>query len=47
LVAARKGNFLYISSEEAAIRELCRDLDTVWMPKAGEATIGSLKYGKS
>ena len=47
LVAARKGNFLYMSSEEAAIRELCRDLDTVWMPKAGEATIGSFKNGKS
>jgi glutamate synthase domain-containing protein 1 len=45
LVAARKGDFLYISSEEAAIREVCKDLDTVWMPRAGEATIGRLKDG--
>lgn len=43
LVAARRGNFLYISSEEAAIREVSRDLDEVWMPKAGEPTIGRLR----
>ncbi|UCG67252.1 MAG: glutamine amidotransferase family protein [Deltaproteobacteria bacterium] len=47
LVAARKGNFLYISSEEAAIREVCKDLETVWMPKAGEATIGRLRDGQA
>jgi len=47
LVAARKGNFLYISSEEAAIREVCKDLDTVWMPSAGDPTIGRLKDGQT
>jgi len=47
LVAARKGNFLYISSEEAAIREVCKDLDTVWMPKAGEPIFGRLNNGKA
>jgi len=40
LVAARKGNTLFLSSEEAAIRAACRDLDAVWMPKAGEPTVG-------
>ena len=47
LVAARKGSYLYISSEEASIREINKDLDTVWMPKAGEVTVGRLKNGKS
>ena len=47
LVAARKGDFLYISSEEAAIRQACKDLDTVWMPKAGEPTFGRLKNGQA
>jgi glutamate synthase domain-containing protein 1 len=47
LVAARKGNFLYISSEEAAIREVCKDPEIVWMPKAGEATIGRLRDGQA
>ncbi len=40
LVAARKGEFLYISSEESAIRQVCSSPDRVWMPKAGEPTIG-------
>ncbi|MCK4777181.1 MAG: glutamine amidotransferase family protein [Actinomycetia bacterium] len=43
LVAATKGNFLYIASEESAIREICTEPDKVWMPKAGEPTIGRLK----
>jgi glutamate synthase domain-containing protein 1 len=47
LVAARKGNYLYISSEEAAVRKVSRDLDAVWMPSAGEATIGRLKNGET
>ena len=47
LVAARKGSTLYISSEEAAIRATCRDLDTVWMPKAGETTFGRLGNGEA
>jgi glutamate synthase domain-containing protein 1 len=42
LVAATKENFLYLSSEEAAIREICPQPDRVWAPKAGEAVIGRL-----
>lgn len=42
LVAAVKGDFLYVASEEAAIREACKNPDRVWMPKAGEPTIGEL-----
>lgn len=33
LVAAKKDDFLYIASEEAAIRVVCKNLDKVWMPK--------------
>lgn len=47
LVAARKGNYLYISSEEAAVRKVSQDLDAVWMPTAGEPTIGRLKNGET
>jgi glutamate synthase domain-containing protein 1 len=47
LVAARRGNYLYISSEEAAIRMVAKDLDSVWMPIAGEPTIGKLQHGEA
>ncbi|MCS7151825.1 MAG: hypothetical protein NZ928_05525, partial [Endomicrobia bacterium] len=43
LVAARKGDLVFISSEEAAIRVITKDLDEVWMPKAGEPVIAKLK----
>ena len=43
LVAAEKDNFLYIASEEAAIRLICKNPDRVWMPKAGEPTVGRLQ----
>jgi glutamate synthase domain-containing protein 1 len=42
LVAAKRKEFLYIASEEAAIREVCKDPEQVWMPKAGEPTVGRL-----
>lgn len=42
LVAARKDSYLYIASEEAAIIKVCKNPDEVWMPKAGEPTIGRL-----
>ena len=35
LVAARQGDYIYIASEESAIREVCPKPDTVWMPRAG------------
>ncbi len=43
LVAARDGDFLYVSSEEAAIREVCPSPEEVWCPKAGEPAIGVLR----
>ncbi|OGS25865.1 MAG: hypothetical protein A2297_01485 [Elusimicrobia bacterium RIFOXYB2_FULL_48_7] len=43
LVAARKGDTVYVSSEESAIREICPQPDIVWSPKAGEPVIARLK----
>lgn len=43
LVAGIKDDFLFISSEECAIREICPSPDKVWMPKAGEPVIGRLE----
>jgi len=40
MVAARKDDFLYISSEEAGIRAMCANPDVVWSPRAGEPVIG-------
>ena len=44
-VCARGGERLYIASEEAAIRTICRDPDTVWHPEAGEPTVAELNAG--
>lgn len=43
LVAARKGDTLYMASEESGIREICPDPDTVWAPRAGDPVVGKLK----
>ncbi len=43
MVAARKDDWLYIASEEAAIREVCADPRTVWHPDGGEPVIGTLR----
>ena len=43
LVAGTKGDMLYLSSEEAAIRLICPDLDQTWTPLGGEPIIGRLK----
>jgi len=45
LVAGRKNDMLYLSSEEAGIREVCESPDVIWTPKAGEPVIGRLKEG--
>ncbi|MBT9139530.1 MAG: Glutamate synthase (NADPH) large chain [Dehalococcoidia bacterium] len=42
LTAAEKGDFLYVASEESAIREICPQPDRVWMPRGGEPVIGLL-----
>jgi glutamate synthase domain-containing protein 1 len=42
LTAAEKGDFLYVASEESAIREICPQPDRVWMPRGGELVWGLL-----
>jgi glutamate synthase domain-containing protein 1 len=42
LTAAIGGNRLYLSSEEAAIRVVCPQLDRVWTPMGGEPIVGQL-----
>jgi glutamate synthase domain-containing protein 1 len=42
LVAAIKGETLYISSEECGIREICPDPDELWLPQAGKPVVGYL-----
>ncbi|MBI2872919.1 MAG: glutamine amidotransferase family protein [Chloroflexi bacterium] len=42
LAAAVKGDMLYLSSEEAAIRLVCPQLDRVWKPRGGEPVIGRI-----
>lgn len=43
LVAAEKEEFLYVASEESAIREVCKEPERVWAPKGGEPVIGLLE----
>ncbi len=43
LVAARKGSVVMVASEEAAIRAVIPDPDTVWAPKAGEPTVARVE----
>lgn len=43
LVAAEKGDLVYMASEEAAIRAICPEPDKVWAPKAGEPVIVELE----
>jgi glutamate synthase domain-containing protein 1 len=43
MVAATKGDFLYVASEESAIREICAQPEEIWVPKGGEPVIGLLE----
>lgn len=43
LVAGQKGSFLYIASEESAIRCVNKSVDKVWMPDAGKPVVGKVK----
>lgn len=45
LVAAVKGDTVYMASEESAIREICADPERVWAPKAGDPVIAELNPG--
>ncbi len=42
LTAAVRGSRLYLSSEEAAIRLISRELDRVWTPVGGDPVVGRL-----
>jgi glutamate synthase domain-containing protein 1 len=43
LTVGEKGDMLYLSSEESAIRLISPDLDNAWSPMGGEPVIGRLK----
>ncbi|HAJ96049.1 MAG TPA: hypothetical protein DCP02_07435 [Actinobacteria bacterium] len=43
MIAARKGDRLYVSSEEAPIKLVCPSPETIWRPGGGEPVIGRLK----
>jgi len=42
LTVGIKGDLLYLSSEESAIRLICPDLDKAWIPMGGEPIVGRL-----
>ncbi|MBI4302215.1 MAG: glutamine amidotransferase family protein [Chloroflexi bacterium] len=43
LTAAAKGDILYLSSEESAIRLISPELDRAWIPMGGEPIVGRLQ----
>ena len=43
LTVGEKGDMLYLSSEESAIRLISPELDRAWIPMGGEPVIGRLK----
>jgi len=43
LVVGEKGDMLYLSSEESAIRLVCPDLDKAWTPVGGRPVVGRLR----
>jgi glutamate synthase domain-containing protein 1 len=43
LIAATKGDWTYMASEECAIRAVCPDVEAVWAPRAGEPVIAELE----
>ncbi len=47
MVAAEKDDFVYIASEEAAIRIIEPDLTRVWSPRGGEPVIACLNGGET
>ena len=42
MVAAEKGDTVYVSSEECSIRTMCPDVDRIWSPRGGEPIIVTL-----
>jgi glutamate synthase domain-containing protein 1 len=47
LVAGTRGDFLYMSSEEASMRLVSPTLDQVWSPRGGEPVVGKLRSQKA
>ena len=43
LTAAVKGDLLFLSSEESAIRLVCPDVEEAWTPMGGELVVGRLR----
>jgi glutamate synthase domain-containing protein 1 len=43
LVAGTRGDFLYLSSEESAMRLVSPTLDRFWYPRGGEPVVGKLR----
>jgi glutamate synthase domain-containing protein 1 len=43
LTVGKKGDMLYLSSEESAIRLICPELDRAWIPVGGQPVAGQLK----
>ncbi len=43
LTVGEKGDMLYLSSEESAIRLICPDLERSWIPVGGEPVVGRLR----
>ncbi|MCM8762597.1 MAG: glutamine amidotransferase family protein, partial [Candidatus Omnitrophica bacterium] len=43
LVSAERGDFVYLASEESAIRCVCKLPENVWMPEAGEPVVVQIK----
>jgi len=43
LTVGEKGNMLYLSSEESAIRLIAPELDKAWIPMGGQPVVGRLK----
>jgi hypothetical protein len=40
MIAGKRGDLLYLSSEEASIRLVSPTLDELWAPRGGEPVIG-------
>jgi len=45
MVAARDKDLVFMASEEAAIRAVCRNPEHIWSAKAGEPVVAALKDG--
>ncbi len=47
LTVATKGSLLFLSSEEAAIRLVCPEVDHTRIPMGGEPIVGRLKTSRA